>query len=163
MPDRHVRPGSRVTTGFRLRSLSERGRLDRGHCDHRWMLKRVPDWGGEWEQWPGSPLCSCNRLPEASCALGNPGFFLWEAHPAPMNSAPIAAWRPLIRDNSGNVAMPATGQEHQAKTGPHQPLPPETGTRFSIPNRPVPAQSRRPRSDNHRSRNHVVTGKARRT
>jgi len=38
LPDRHVRDGLRVMTGFRLRWLPERGRLDRGHYDHRWML-----------------------------------------------------------------------------------------------------------------------------
>jgi len=59
--------------------------------------------------------------------------------------------------------VPATGQEHQAKAGPHKPSPARAGTRFSIPDSPVRARSPRPRSDNHRSRNHFTARKPGRT
>ena len=135
MPERHVRRALRVTTGFRLRWLSERGCLDRGHCDHRWMLKRVPVRGGEWV-WvalsaPRLLQPAAGRFLLLAARRVMPIFF--EAHPAPMNSAPIAAWRPRRQDIPGNVTMPATGQEHRTQPGPHQPSPPDTGTRFSIP------------------------------
>jgi len=93
LPDRHVRRALRVTTGFRLRWLSERGCLDRVCCDHRWMLKKVPDRGGEWVGWRCRVLASATgrrTLPASGGAPGNATlFFLWEAHPAPMNSARI--------------------------------------------------------------------------
>ena len=88
-------------------------------------------------------------------------LFLWEAHPAPMNPAPVAAWRSRLHDTSSIVTMPAAGQERRPQPGHHQPSPPRTGTRFSIPSRTVQAQSMRPRSDNHRSRDPFGTRKPR--
>ena len=185
----------RAVTGFRLRSLSERGRFDRGCRDHRWMLKRVPGWGDEWV-WVA--LSASGRLQPAAgrflllaACRAMPIFFLWEAHPAPMNSAPIAASAPhqpinpvvpgsrrrrlqaptaLPRSRPGDRSY-ATGRasspcpppgkntaRNQAPTSPHRPtLEPASAS----PNRPVQAQSRRPRSDKDRSRNLVVTRKPR--
>ena len=67
--------GLRVTTRFRLRWLSERGRLDCAGNGLSRMLKWVPVWGGEGWWWPGYGWCSCPvaglvTLPDMSCRSG---------------------------------------------------------------------------------------------
>ena len=70
-----MRHGLRVTTGFRLRWLSERGRLDCAGTGLSGMLKWVPVWGGEGWWWPGCGQCSCPvagmvTMLEVSCRSG---------------------------------------------------------------------------------------------
>mgnify|MGYP001321174379 CR=1 FL=1 len=65
----------RVTTGFRLRWLSERGRLDCAGTGLSGMLKWVPVWGGEGWWWPGCGQCSYPvagmvTMLEVSCRSG---------------------------------------------------------------------------------------------
>ena len=76
MPERHVRRALQVTTGFRLRWLSERGCSDRACTGRGWgMLKRVPLWGREGLCGPVLAWCSCPvagmvTLSEMSCRRG---------------------------------------------------------------------------------------------
>ena len=76
MPVRYVCHGLRVTTGFRLRWLSERGCSDRACTGRGWgMLKRVPLWGREGLCGPVLAWCSCPvagmvTLSEMSCRRG---------------------------------------------------------------------------------------------
>jgi len=129
----HVRLALPAATGFRLRLLSERGRLDRGHCDHRWMLKRVPvrEVEGDLGLLAFGVLAGAAHTPE----------FRRSGLQAAIRAAAIAAWRPLLQDNSRIFVARPAGQEHRSKPGPHKPSPPETGTRFSIPSPQVRAQS----------------------
>jgi len=138
--------GHGAETHFRKRK--PRIRLDRGRCNHRWMLKTVSGWGGEQD----SGLISF-------CVLGGAARtpeFRRSGLQAAIAAARIAAWRPLLQDNSRIFVQPATGQEHRPQPDPHKPSPPESGTHFSIPNTQMRARSPRPRSDNHRSRNPFI-------
>src|SRR6056297_143980 len=76
--------GARAMTGLRLRWLSERGVAIAGGGVLRWMLKRVPRWGGEWGRWLDSL-----RIPAAqpATAVFCQSRLLWEAALAPMASA----------------------------------------------------------------------------
>ena len=146
----------------------------------RWMLKRVPGWGGEWVRWsrllcnsatgyPGVPAILTRSL--VSLASGTAGpringvspacrfMVLWEAAPAPMNATPIAAG---ARSYKNLADQPHDARHHRrtpTEIRPAHPSWPQTETRFSIPSRSVQARSRQPRSDNHRSRNPVIARK----
>jgi len=151
--------GARVTTRFRLRWLSERGRFDRGRCGLRWMLKKVPVWAcGEWVWWLDTLHQSFHRPPRVTCL----DLFLQEASPGADGSTPIAAWRPLLRRHFEQRHHARHRARTRSAARPESSSPPEPGTRFSLPSRSLHARSRRPRSDNHRSRNSFVTRKPRR-
>jgi len=151
-----VRRALRATTSFRLRSLSERGRLDQGRGDHRWMLKRVPDWDDEWVEWLRRLPNACNRSPDAFCIWPRAekcrSLFLCEASPGAEGFG---------RSRPGDLFERRHYARHRTETlfeiRPESASPPETGTRFSIPNRLARARSTRPRFDSDRSRNFLVS------
>ena len=108
--------GARAMTVFRLRWLSERGRGDRGHFVPRWILKRLPDWGGEWGLWLSRLCPSCNRPPP-----GFVYFFSVEGASCADGSAPIGAESPSHKNPAERPATPATGQKSLPKPDPHRP------------------------------------------
>src|SRR6056297_1738833 len=112
------------------------------------MLKRVSNRGGEWGLWLSRLFPSRHRPPPGLFYF----FFVGGASCAD-GSAPTGAGSPSQEKPVENLATPATGQEARPKPGPDRPNRTGTETRFSIPGRTVPARSRQPRSDNHRSRN----------
>jgi len=123
-------------------------------CVLRWMLKKVPVWGLEWGRRPYG-LCPSSRRPPPDfvpiICCGRRILRRW--------AGAIGAGAPSREKPVENLATPATGQEARPKPGPDRPNCTGTETRFSIPSRTVPARSRQPRSDNHRSRNPFFTRK----
>jgi len=135
--------GLRVTTGSRLRWLSERGRLDCACTGLLGMLKWVPVRGGEGWWWPGCgrypcPVAGMVTLPATSCRSGlqaaigvepsAPGDASYEnlgRQVSPVGAA-SPAHRPKQEASGGRLQKSRSRYSHPTHS------PPQSGTRFSI-------------------------------
>jgi hypothetical protein len=133
----------RAATGFRLRWLSERGRLDCAGTGLLGMLKRVPVSGCEGWWRPGCGWCSCPvagmvTLPATFCRSG-----LQAAIGVEPSAPGDASYENLGRQVSPVGAPSPTRSQKQQVSGSRLQesrsrqshlthSPPRTGTRFSI-------------------------------
>ena len=84
-----------------------------GRCVLRWMLKKVPDWGGEWGRWSGLLRLPADKRDWDTRRPAMPAVFVggasrrrWHHPDRGREAAPTAAWdravqRPLPSKNSG--------------------------------------------------------------
>jgi len=119
----------------------------------RWMLKRVPGWGGEWGRWPCRPLDGTAE--NVSCRRSR-------SHTRRAACIDRRGCRPDLRTSAALVRHGRHRTGTRTVTRPESRSPPDTETRFSIPGRTVPARSRQPHSDNLRSRNPRIARKPKR-